>query len=123
MDYYEFLNRVIDEGIAAATADYTKESEKQQLEGSIAGFNACRNLLPDQLVELWQKANADRNNAYVLQGENYWWYSCFHSEVEWVINVVSAMLVNEGQDALLSWLPTANGMMKAASIVGVAERG
>lgn len=122
MDYYEFLNRVIDEGIAAATADYTEESDKERLEGSIAGFNACRNLLPEQLVETWQKANDDMNNAFHEQKENYWWFRCFQLEVEWVINVVSAMLVNEGQDTLLSWLPTANGAMKAASIIGVAER-
>ncbi len=122
MNYYEFLNRVIDEGIAAATADYTKESEKQQLDGSIAGFDACRNLLPEQLVETWQKATDDMNQAHFEQKENYWWYCCFQSEVEWVINVVSAMMINERQDPLLSWLPTANGMRKAASIVGVAER-
>lgn len=123
MDYYEFLNRVIDEGIEAATADYTEESDKERLEGSIAGFNACRNLLPEQLVETWQKATDDMNQAHLEQKENYWWFRCFQAEVEWVLNVVSAMLVNEGQDALLSWLPTVNGMMKAASIVGVAERG
>lgn len=122
MDYYEFLNRVIDEGIAAATADYTDPSDKQRLEGSVAGFNACRNLLPDQLVELWTTSGADAN-YHISTVDKYWYYRCFQMEVEWVINVVSAMMVNEGQDALLSWLPTANGMMKAASIVGVAERG
>lgn len=122
MDYYEFLNRIIDEGIAAATADYTDPSDKQRLEGSIAGFNACRNLLPEQLVELWTTSGADAN-YHISNVDNYWYYRCFQMEVEWVINVVSAMLVNEGQDPLLAWLPTANGMMKAASIIGIAERG
>ncbi len=122
MDYYEFLNRVIDEGIAAATADYTEPDDKQRLDGSIAGFNACRNKLPEELVEIWTNAGEIVNKAFGDPEENYWYHRCYQMEVEWVINVVSAMMVNEGQDTLLSWLPTANGMMKAASIIGVGER-
>jgi hypothetical protein len=122
MNYNEFLTRVIDEGIEAATADYTKESEKQQLEGSIAGFNACRDKSPKELVDVWQKASDDMNDAFREQKENYWWFRCYQSEVEWVCNVVSAMLMNQGNYApLLSWLPTANGAMKAASIIGVNQ--
>ncbi len=119
MTYNEFLTRIIDEGIAAATADYTDPKDKESLDGSIAGFEACRNLLPEQLVEAWQTATTDVNVAFREQKINYWYYRCFQAEVEWVCNVVSAMLVNEGQKPLLSWLPTANGMMKAASILGV----
>ena len=119
MTYNEFLTRIIDEGIAAATADYTDPKDKERLEGSIAGFNACRNLLPEQLVEAWQTATTDVNVAFREQKINYWYYRCFQLEVEWVINVVSAMLINEGQQPLLAWLPTANGAMKAASILGV----
>ena len=60
------------------------------------------------------------NNAFHVK-DNYWWFRCFQLEVEWVCNVVSAMLMNEGHHTpLLSWLPTANGAMKAASIVGIA---
>lgn len=119
MTYNEFLTRIIDEGIAAATADYTDPKDKERLEGSIAGFNACRNQLPEQLVETWSEANKKCNDAFFEQRENYWWFRCFQLEVEWVCNVVSAMLVNEGQDPLLAWFPTANGVTKAASILGV----
>lgn len=122
MDYNEFLKRVIDEGIEAATADYTEESDKERLEGSIAGFNACRDKSPEGLVEVWQKASDDMNNAFREQKDNYWWFRCFQLEVEWVCNVVSAMLMNEGYNTpLLSWLPTASAAMKAASIIGVKE--
>ena len=121
MNYREFLTRVIDEGIEAAKTDYTKESNKEQLNGSIAGFNACRDKSPEELVEVWQKASNDMNDAFHEQKDNYWWFRCFQSEVEWVCNVVSAMLMNEGHPTpLLSWLPTANGAIKAASIVGIA---
>jgi hypothetical protein len=127
MNYNEFLTRVIDEGIEAATADYTKESEKQQLEGSIAGFNACRDKSPEELVEVWKQAGKRTEEAshevYKTQSKgDYWYHRCFQSEVEWVCNVVSAMLMNQGNYApLLSWLPTANGAMKAASIIGVNQ--
>jgi hypothetical protein len=122
MDYTEFLTRVVDEGIEAATSDYTKESDKQNLEGSIAGFNACRNKSPEELIEVWNEASKKMNEAFGEQKDNYWYFRCFQLEVEWVCNVVSAMLMNEGHTTpLLSWLPTANGAMKAASIVGVAE--
>lgn len=125
MTYNEFLTRIIDEGIAAATADYTDPKDKERLEGSIAGFNACRNQLPEQLIETWSEANKKCNDAFcngIYSDENtntYWYHRCFQLEVEWVINVVSAMLINEGQQPLLAWLPTANGAMKAASILGV----
>lgn len=122
MDYYEFLNKVIDEGINAATADYSEASDKNQLDGSIAGFNACKNLLPEQLFELWTGASAKANNAFGDTEEIYWYNRCFQLEVEWVCNVVSAMMVNEGQDPIFSWLPTVNGAIKAASIIGVTER-
>jgi hypothetical protein len=121
MDYNEFLTKVIDEGIEAANADYTKESEKEHLDGSVAGFNACRNKSPEELVEVWNSASKECQNAFNEQKDNYWWYRCFQLEVEWVCNVVSAMLANEGHQPLLSWLPTASAAMKAASIIGVSK--
>jgi hypothetical protein len=122
MEYYEFLKRIIDEGIDAAKADYTDPNDKQHLDGSIAGFEACRNKLPEELVQVWTDVSKQVNMAFGDPEENYWYHRCYQLEVEWVINVVSAMLVNEGQDPLLSWLPTANGMMKAASIIGVQSK-
>lgn len=119
MTYNEFLTRIIDEGITAAIADYTEKSQKQKLEGSIAGFNACRNLSPEKLVDLWHVANADMNNAFLKDTENYWHYRSHQLEVEWVINVISAVMVNEGGIPLLSWLPTVNGMLKASTILGI----
>jgi hypothetical protein len=122
MNYNEFLTRVIDEGIEAAKTDYTEESDKQRLEGSIAGFEACRDKNPEELVRVWKKASDDVNNAFGDNERKYWWFRCFQLEVEWVCNVVSAMLLNEGRRPLLAWLPTANGGMKAASILGVNEK-
>lgn len=121
MDYKTFLAKVIDDGIDAATKDYIEEKEKEQLEGAIAGFNACRNLLPEDLVELLKTASQYKNEAYFKQSDNYWFFVCYHSEVEWVINVVSAMLVNEGREPLLPYHPTVNGVKKAAEILNLSK--
>jgi hypothetical protein len=121
MNYNEFLIRIIDEGIEAAKADYIGESNKNMLEGSIAGFTACKDKTPEELVEVWQKSSDNMNDAFREQKENYWYYRCFQLEVEWVCNVVSAMLMNEGGiTPLLAWLPTANGVRKAATIISIA---
>jgi len=119
MEYNDFLNRVINEGIEAATADYKEERQKSHLEGSISGFEACRNKSPLELFEVWkesqeyvQKSFFDRDDP-----DKYWWFRCYQLEVEWVCNVVSVVLLNEGKPPILSWLPTCNGMSKAASII------
>jgi hypothetical protein len=119
MNYIEFLNRVINEGIDAAKSDYTDPKDKLRLDGSIAGFEACRDKQPGELIEVYNKAGSDCHTAFLEQKEDYWYYRCFQAEVEWVCNVVSAMMLNEGDSPLLSWLPTANGAMKAASILGL----
>lgn len=119
MNYNEFLNRVIDDGIAAAKADY--KNDKNKLEGSIAGFEACRNKMPTELLEVWKETNAYVTNAFAEHddAEKYWWFRCYQLEVEWVCNVVSALMINEGQPPILSWFPTCGGFRKAASIVGI----
>lgn len=119
MSYQDFLTRVIDEGIEAAKTDYAGQKENDRLDGSIAGFEACRNKQPNELFEVFKEASEYMNKAFREQATNYWYFRCYQAEVEWVCNVVSALLYNEGQPAILSYLPTVNGMMKAASIVGV----
>lgn len=117
MNYEEFLERIINDGIEAAKKDYEGEKEKEKLEGSIAGFEACRGKNPQQLVDEYKKAMQLQQEAFILRVENYWWFRCFTLEVEWVINVVSAGIRIE----LLSHLPTARGLFKAAEILGVEK--
>lgn len=123
MEYNEFLKRVIDEGINAVKSDYTKEHDKYRLEGSIAGFEACRNKTPEELLIVWKESQEYVQKSYIDRNEpeKYWWFRCYQLEVEWVCNVVSAMLYNQDCKPILSWLPTCNGMSKAASILGVSE--
>ena len=52
MNYSEFLDRIIDEGKAAAIADYTKPRDADRLKGALEGFEACRGKLPHELKEV-----------------------------------------------------------------------
>lgn len=117
MTYLDFLTRVIDDGIAAARADYTRPYQAQLLAGSVAAFEACRGKRPIELLDLFNQASALRRDQV-----DHWYWTGYLNEVEWVCNVVSAVIVNEGDPPLLAWLPTVRGCLKAAEIVGVADR-
>lgn len=123
MEYLEFIEKVIERGIAGAIRDYTKPEQKDQLEGSIAGFNACRGKQPGELQEVYNEAaeyssplNFIKEDANTLK-----WFQCYRMEVEWVLNCVSAVMANQGLPPLLSWLPTARAVMNVAEIVGVSD--
>jgi hypothetical protein len=116
MTYDAFLTEVIDLGIESARRDY-KNDKHDHLEGSIAGFEACRGKTPLELLEVFQEAKEYANNAMMDRVSNYWYFRCYQLEVEWVMNVVSAILVNEGQPPLLSYHPTCNAMILANKIL------
>ncbi len=138
MTYEEFLNRVIDDGIEAAKRDYavgnygrsrkTRQPDPTQkglLNGSVAGFEACRKKTPAELGELLAErhritAEAMRHHhAGELLIEEYWYARGFELEVEWTCNCVSAVLMNEGLPTIVP--PTYRGYMQAAKIVGVKK--
>jgi len=139
MNYQNFLTRVIDEGIQAARKDYDQPDEIDKLTGSVAGFEACRDKSPTELKTMLTNSrvgtfraredhrreagpaqlDANFHGSLTEEAKGYWWYRCFEAEVEWVCNVVSAMLLNEGRSPIAT--VTARGMMKAAEIVGVAN--
>lgn len=122
MNYTDFLNEVINIGIESARRDYKDETKPDQLEGSIAGFEACRGKEPVELLEVFRQGHEYANKAYFDRADNYWYFRCYQLEVEWVLNCVSCLLVNEGREPLLSHLPTCNAMMLVAKIVGVKQQ-
>jgi len=122
MNYDEFLNTIIDNGIAGAKTDYTEEQQREHLEGSIAGFEACRNKFPHELIEVYHESNEYANKAFFERdADKYWWFRCYQLEVEWVLNCISASMVNEGGAPLLPHLPTCNAMMAVSRILGVQK--
>lgn len=116
--YQDFLNRIVDESIKGATESYGHRTDKKgnaMLEGAIAGLNACRNLSPPQLAALLMRAKTVLHKCFhrtVL--ERYWRVNCFMAEVEWVCNVVSVALVNQGIDPIVE--PTMRAAQLAARI-------
>lgn len=121
MTYEAFLNRIIDDGIKAAKQDYARPDQASTLEGSIAGFEACRGLYPHQLRELLEDMLDSDHAAAIegIRGADYWRLVGIHCEVEWVCNCVSAALVGSGLDPIVPI--TVRGMMKAAEVLGVKE--
>ena len=125
MEFNAFLARVIDDGIEAARRDYKRPEQKSKLEGSIEGFEACRDKSPAELADLLQKAHVRAQTAYFrvnekeISDEEYWKVRCFEAEVEWTCNCVSAILMNEGKPVIVN--PTARGVLKAAEVVGVRK--
>ena len=51
------ITQIIDDGIEAARADYSKPRDKLKLDGSIKGFEDCRDKVPYQIADLIVSAN------------------------------------------------------------------
>ncbi len=120
MTYTEYLHEVIDDGISAATQDYCRPEQRQKREGSIAGFQACRDKSPDGLKDLLGACRTATLDA-IDNGDkaNYWWYRCYELEVEWVCNCVSVVLMRAGHPVIVT--PTCRAVMQAAKIVGADD--
>lgn len=120
MDYKTFLSKVIEDGIAGVKRDYKRKSQKLIREGSIAGFEACREKNPVQLNELLEHSEKVSQEAMVGELKDYWYYRGFLLEVKWVCNVVSAMLMNQKLPTIIP--PTARGVIQAGNIIGVTGK-
>lgn len=117
------LEIIINDGIKVATEDYNKPEQKEHLEGSVDGFNACRNLDVAGLIDMYKTANKYVKNAYDEKDEKYWYFRCYQAEIEWVINVVSALFIlHDEKVEIIDYLPTVNGMSKAMHVMSVLER-
>lgn len=116
--YEAVLARIIEEGIEAARQDYTRPDDADKLRGSVEGFEMCRDLDPGGLAGVLERARKDTLQAHRDEAPDYWRIRCAELEVEWVCNVLSAVLMNQGLPVIVP--PTARGAMKAAEIVGVA---
>lgn len=125
MTYTEALSSIIDQGMEAARKDYDREDQKSKLEGSLEGFERCRDKTPQQLKEVLDSAKVSTYQALhdshedKITTDQYWKIRCCEAEIEWVCNVVSSILHNQGLPTIIT--PTARGMMKAAEIVGVKK--
>lgn len=69
-----------------------------------------------QWSERWRAARRTFKTSHVLSPATP---ACFQMEVEWVLNCLSAADID--RTPLLSHLPTARGVMKAAEVLGVRD--
>lgn len=119
MNWDNFINQIVDLGIEAARRDYKRMDQKPLLDGSIAGFEACRDKSVVDLPKILEAAAQERSRAQsgsttgILKARGY------YNEVEWVCNVASAALYNQGLPVIMQ--PTARAMQTAAKILGVKE--
>ncbi len=107
MEYAEFLNRIVDDGIEAARKSYAGRPDK--LRGAVAGFESCRGKSPDELKSALETAGRATQMARVCRADNYWETRCFEAEIEWVVNCIGAAMSHPGS--------TVRGLMKAAEIL------
>jgi hypothetical protein len=117
MFYGDALNAIIDDGIEAVRLDYIKPCDTLKRDGSIAGFQACRDKKPVEIAILLALARQQTQDARTGRPEDYWYWRCRECEIEWVANVISAMLMNQGLPGIVP--VTARGVLKAIDIVGV----
>jgi hypothetical protein len=115
----EALTKIIDIGIEAAKQDYAGPERTDKRTGAIRGFNECRNKTPDQLADLLFEANTRAVQAQRDQASNYWYWRCRASEIEWVANVVSSLLMNQGRPIIVP--PTARGVLMADRVMKLME--
>lgn len=69
----------------------------------------------EELGVLLGEAGTNTTRAMLEQLPDYWRHRCFHAEIEWVCNCVSAMLMNEGLPTIIT--PTCRGVMRANDVL------
>lgn len=135
MTVSELLEKVIERGISAAKRDYSPKGgedpeyllqKEEQLKGSIAGFEACRGKLGDDLLRVKDEASKATEEARsdamagIIPKERYWYYRCFEAEVDWVINCISAAI---GINLSPLMAPTYRAQMTVLSILDEEPKG
>lgn len=119
MEYLTFLDKVIETGMEAARADYAKPDDRHKLRGALDGFEACRGKSPPEIAVLLGEARAQELKAYGDDLDRYWELVCRAREIEWVANVLSALLMSSGQDVIVQ--PTCRGVLHAHRLLGGAQ--
>jgi hypothetical protein len=126
MDYFTALDAIIRRGIEGVNKSFADEPHKR--DGSIEGFDACRDKTPLDLFDVLdgsRKRTAKAKQASqekLIEMKDYWKVRYAEIQVEWVCNCVAVMIVNQGQKSPFPRHvgPTARAAIFVASVVGVA---
>jgi hypothetical protein len=114
------LNHIIDDGIEAARRDYARPRDRLKLEGSLKGFEDCRDKTPTEIAALLEEAGERASQSLRDRDppEQYFYWRCRALEIEWVANVLSNIMVAQGWPPITNMM-TGRGLIKAAEIIGV----
>ena len=115
MDYFSFLEKIIEDGIKAAKSDYIKDEDSHKLKSSLEGFELCIGKTPSQIKEIYNQTLDQLNESVLKQNETkeHFRISCRWAKVAWVANVVSVKLWLEGKQTIIP--PTMRGVLKAVN--------
>jgi hypothetical protein len=124
----QLLDRLISDGIAEVRAAYAAPADHHLRDGAVSGFEACRGKTPLELVALWTTTREENHQIrtacqrHQRDSQDYWQSRYKEFQIEFVCNVISAGLINNGQVPLLAHLPTIRGARKYAEIVGTHKQ-
>lgn len=90
--YFLILNQTIESGIFQAKQSYYRIDDFHKLEGSIAGFEACRNCSLQQISDLIKESNDYVQEARLKNLDNYWFFRCYNAEVYFVYKKLELLL-------------------------------
>ena len=120
MNYKDFVNKLIEDGIVECTAKYDDQPNK--LRGCVAGFKACRGLSPVELSSLLKRTVGERIYASTQSDpDKYWETRMKEAQIEFVCNAVSAALLSMGPEHELIVHPTFGGLQAASRILGTSN--
>jgi hypothetical protein len=116
MDYVTFLTKIIEEGTNAVRRSYIGQPMK--LEGSLQGFEICRDKSPNEIASLLEKARKNTKEARHDISPAYWKVRHIELQIEWVANCISAAYFQSNINQIVR--PTARAYMRVASILGTS---
>lgn len=128
MTYEQLIDRIITDGIQEVQTIYAAPEDHPKRDGALAGFEACRGKTAPELVTLWADTERETRQirAAYQEGKHTiqdYWRSCYKMlQIEFICNVVSVGLTNNGHAPLLAHQPTMQGALKYAAIVGTSAR-
>ena len=125
MTYRTFVVSIVGEGVDALERAIVDGDKGPREAGALTGYDAC--VQCESAPELGILLAFARNKHTAVIGEplpdadQCVFSAGFVGAVEWVCNCVSALLLNEGLQALTR--PTSRGILKCAELLGVAPGG
>lgn len=108
LPYNDFLNALIDEGLESVREHESAPRRTHFRDGANKGFEECRGLTADQLLDLLKQAGDDTAQARTRPSgmsetelARYWYLRSRKSQIQWVNDVVQASIYLSGGETRL----------------------